>query len=1040
VTDAPSRLPRFSALAVLLVALMLPHLAVAQTLTSGSLSGTVIDQQEGVLPGVVVVAVHEPTGERLQTITNRAGRFGFLNVRVGGPYTVTTTLAGFADHVDADVFVALGEGRLLLIQMKIGELKTTVDVTPAAFDPTRAGTAANVGADVVASLPTIQRSLTDIARSSPYFNSLSTNGADPAPSVAGRNRFFNSIQVDGAPFNDLFGASQTGPGGLTGAQPISLDTISEVQLVVAPYDVRQGGFSGGGINAVTKSGTNELHGTGYGFGQTSGLVGAIPAVIGSQTTRIGAFSNYQLGGSLGGPIVRDRAFVFGNVESVRQSTPSGFSVSGDSGQSWGHQTDVSDVLNIMKTQYGYQPGSLDQVVRATDNDKFFIRSDVNLRAGRLTTRLNYLNGRTDLGSPSAQIYLMPENYGRFTESAWSSVAQFDSTFRAATNELRVGWLRDRLLRSPHAGSAPFPAVRVDFPDGSNLRLGSDATSQANSTDQDVIEFTDDVTWVRGAHTFTVGTHDEFPQVTTLFIQNFYGSYEFSSIDNLRAGVAQSFARTLSNTSDPRQAYSVDVRQWGVYAGDLWRATSRVTVTYGLRVDVPRFPETPRSNPLALSEFGYATDVLPSPVMWSPRAGLTWSLGENRAVRSQIRGGAGLFAGRPPYMWVANEFASTGLDFTALSLPFAAANRVPFVADPFNQPANVGGAGRQTLNLIDPGYRFPQVLRGNVAFDRDLGVLGLTGSAELLVSRTIDDAAFTNLNYVVTGVAPDGRLTYSKRDPALNDVVLLSNTSRGHQWSTSFTVARPFAHGFSLSASYLHDRTTSVNDTQVGSTALSIWGSIPVGYDVNNPPVATSNYEVGHRVTVTAVIPTPLFAGTRGALSLYFNGQSGQPYVVTFNGDANGDARTINDIIFVPSSPDQVIVTGGTWAQLDAYLAGDPSTRDYRGRIPPRNSGRAPWANTLDLRYGVTLPTVGRAHAELTADIANVLNLLNSNWGWVFYPTFNAANTIGYSGIDKATGKPIYSLSTITSSTFPGTFTRDDLRSRWRAQWGLRLRF
>ena len=375
--------------------------AIAQTLTSGSLTGVVVDQREDVLPGVVILAVHEPTGERLETTTDRTGRFRFLNVRVGGPYTVTATLTGFADHVSRDVFVALGEDRALRVQMALAALSTTVDVTPpAVFDPTRAGTAENVVPDTLASLPTIQRSVTDIARTSPYFNALSSNGADPAPSVAGRNRLFNTIQVDGAAFNDLFGASQTGPGGTSGAQPISVDVINEVQLVVAPYDVRQGGFSGGGINAVTKSGSNQLHGTGYDFGLTSRLVGGIPAVIGSQTTRIASFSNYQLGGSVGGPLVRNRAFVFANVESVRQSIPSGFSVSGDSGQSWGHQTDVSDVLNIMKTQYGYQPGNLNQVVKATDNDKLFIRSDANLRVGRLTTRVNYLNGRTDLGAPT----------------------------------------------------------------------------------------------------------------------------------------------------------------------------------------------------------------------------------------------------------------------------------------------------------------------------------------------------------------------------------------------------------------------------------------------------------------------------------------------------------------------------------------------------------------------------------------------------------------------------------------------------------------
>ena len=245
--------------------------------------------------------------------------------------------------------------------------------------------------------------------------------------------------------------------------------------------------------------------------------------------------------------------------------------------------------------------------------------------------------------------------------------------------------------------------------------------------------------------------------------------------------------------------------------------------------------------------------------------------------------------------------------------------MPFVADPFAQPSNVSGAGagRQTLNLIDPGFRFPQVLRGNVAYERELGVLGLTASAELLASKTIDDAAYTNLNFVATGVAPDGRLTYTKRNPTFNDVILTSNTSKGRQWSASVTVARPLSHGFAVSGSYLRDRTTSVNDGLSGIAANN-W-AVPVGYDVNDPPVTTSIYEVGHRITVTAVVPTPLFGRARGTLSAYFNGQSGQPYSQVFTLDANGDARPANDIIFVPASPDQVIVTGGTWAQLDEQV-------------------------------------------------------------------------------------------------------------------------
>ena len=338
---------------------------------------------------------------------------------------------------------------------------------------------------------------------------------------------------------------------------------------------------------------------------------------------------------------------------------------------------------------------------------------MNLRAGRLTARVNYLNGRTDLGAPSAQIYIMPENYGHISESVWSSVAQLDSTARRALNELRVGWQRDRILRSPHPGSAPFPAVRVDFPDGSNLRLGSDATSQANSTNQDVIELTDDFTWVRGAHTFTVGTHDEFSRFATLFIQNLYGSYEFSSIDNLRAGVAQSFLRTFSNTPYPRQDYSRLFARAALTPAICGGPLSRGNVRYAWRRG-PGFPDT-RDQPadvVGIRLRHRCRPVAPH-VVTAGRFQLVAGR-EPRVSSYEIRGGAGLFAAAHTYGW--RTYTNTGLDFTALSLPFAAANPVPFVANPGAQPGNVGGAGRQTVNLIDPRFRFPQVFEAECAFD------------------------------------------------------------------------------------------------------------------------------------------------------------------------------------------------------------------------------------------------------------------------------------------------------------------------------------
>ena len=467
-----------------------------------------------------------------------------------------------------------------------------------------------------------------------------------------------------------------------------------------------------------------------------------------------------------------------------------------------------------------------------------------------------------------------------------------------------------------------------------------------------------------------------------------------------------------------------------------------TVTYGVRFEAPHFPDVPNANPVAVKDFGMRTDIVPSPKMFSPRIGFNWDLSNGGTERSQIRGGIGSFAGRTPYVWLSDQYANTGVDFTQVTAVFNAANRMPFVANPNAQPLTVtgGAAGNQTINLVDPNYKYPQVLRGNIAYDRDLGFLGLISTSEVVFSKNLEEIAYSNLNYVPNGTAPDGRTLYKKFDPTLNDVILLSNTTQGASWTAAFKVERPFRSGFNVSGSYSYNHATSINDG-TSSVAASNWAGVPVGNDVNNPPLTTSNYQAGSRVNVTATIPIPLWHQLRSAASFYYNGQQGQPYVVLFNSDVNGDGRTTNDILFVPSSASQVNVSNGTFAQLQAFTSSDCSLAQFSGQIATRNTCTSPWFNDLDFRYSVTIPTGGKTKVEATMDVFNLLNLLNNGWGWVYYPNFNSPTLIGYTAPTAASGNlPTYNLSTITSPTFQGTFTRDDLASRWRAQWGLRIRF
>ena len=1025
----------------------------AQTATTGSISGTVVDAQGAALPGATVVAVHVDTGTRYESVTNGEGRFSDVNVRVGR-YTITATMSGFKDEKQDSVEVALGADQTVAFKMQLATVSETVNVTAESspIDVTAAGTASSISQGVIESLPTIARSITDFARVSPFVNptTLGSN-SDQAMSIAGRHNRYNNMQIDGAVNNDLFGLADTGtPGGQTGTQPISLDAIQEVQVVVSPYDVRQGGFSGGGVNVITKSGTNSLSGTAYMFARNQSLIGGIPGITTVATpspadTKVGTFTDKQSGFSLGGPIVKNKAFYFGNADFQRKNTPSGFSASGDSGQIWGSpadQTLLQQVVNITQQQYGFNPGGLDQFSRPTNNDKVFVRTDFNLsNKNRLTARVNYVNGLQYVGSPTNTNYLLPDRFYDIRDKTISSVGQLDTTISSTMfNHAIVTYQRERNQRGDQPGFASYPSTEVDFPDGNFVTFGTETSSQQNKLNQDIVEITDDLTWVKGAHQINIGTHNELFRFYNLFIQNAFGTYRFSSVPNYQAGLAQSYAFNYANAGGLFAA-DFGVQQYGAYAGDLWRVRSDLTLNYGIRFDKPHFPDKPTANPVAVADFGYRTDVVPAPNMISPRIGFNWDLSHGSDNRQQVRGGIGSFAGRTPYVWLSNQYGNTGVDITSLSTGFKTTNSIPFVANVNNQPTSVTGAatGKQTINMIDPNYKYPQVLRGNLAYDRALGFWGLIGTAEFVWSKTQHDVLWKDLNYVPTGAtAPDGRLMLTKFDTTINDAVLLTNTKQGNTETISFLVQKPYRHGFFASAAYLYGRARSISDGGA-FVALSSWRDQYENYDPNNPTLATSNYSPGNIVKLTASIDVPMVYHLHSVVSGYYDGQTGQPYSLVFNGDPNGDTTTFNDIAFLPASANQVTVTGGTYAQLAAYLAQDPSAQGHLGTVPNRNTGTSPWTNQLDVRYAIDVP-IGKTKVQLSMSVINFLNLLDKNWGWHYFPNFYSPQTLGYSGIDQSTGNEIINIANITSPNFLGTFTRDDLRSRWQAQWEARIRF
>lgn len=1011
--------------------------ALAQS-TTGSLSGQVTAKDDGAaLPGAQITATHQPTGTRYTAVTGTDGRFRISNVRVGGPYTVTAAMDSFHEQDANDVFVNLGSDAYLTFDLVLATITETVTVTADAvplINPGQTGSTSNVSTEQIESLPTVRRSLQDFARTNPYFVVDAQDASATRINVIGRNNRYNTIQIDGAVNNDLFGLADTGtPGGQTDAQPISLDAIQELQLAVSPYDVRQGGFTGGAINVVTRSGTNSFHGAVYGSIRDQDYVGDGPADI-----PLAEFNEDQYGFRIGGPINRDRLFFFANAEINRRDAPTGVSADGSTGTVYRDPAGAAAFKAFLANTYGYDPGTLSDFSGKTDSDLAFARLDWNANEKtQVTLRHNYVNADRDvIANRSRTSYRFDTANYAFADETNTTVLQVNSIFGDSFNEGRISF---QTIRDIRAVPVIFPSIEVGGtgPRNGELHAGTERFSGANSLDQDVLEITDDFTLTRGAHTITLGTHNEIFEFKNLFISDFYGYYYFPTFAALQAGLATQYAIGFATGADPSRPTQFEVRQYGIYAGDQWRVNDRFSLNLGLRFDKPDYVDSPTFNPAVQTALGFDTSATPSDdVVISPRIGFNWDpTGEGD---QQLRGGIGVFAGRTPYVWVSNAYGNTGVELLNLTLNGTA---IPFNPDPLNQPHQVGAAGVPTVDLMDPDFELPRVLRTTLAYDRELP-WGVRGTVEAVWTQTQKDVFYDNVNRVQIGTSPlDGRPTFGRISTSFNDALVLTNTDEGEEQAYSIQLHRPLTDGLTLSAAYTYMNAESALDA-TSSRAISNWQFRPTSGNIFDEDVATSAFELEDRFNFSASYG---FGTGRleHTLALYYNVQSGRPYSLLVGGDPNLDRFTTNDQLFVPGSDSAIIIRNAAGATVPYsvfadYLRGagvDP----LAGETLERNSSFEPWTHLLDFHYGIDIP-IGNVKTELGFDILNLLNLINSDWGVVRFVNFQTATPVIYRGIDAASGKPIYQEA-FAGAFNPGSqFITSDLRSRWQAKLSLRVSF
>ena len=662
---------------VVVMTLVYASVAMAQITTSG-ISGKVTSEGEDVI-GATVTATHQPSGTVYYAVTNVDGRYTIQGMRPGGPYKVEITYVGHEAKTFDNVSLSLGETQNLSCSLQTDEqlLQEVVVSGRAGLNATKTGAAMSLTSQQIQDMPSIGHGIADVVRLNPQLTTTNSG----VMSFAGTNNRYNSFMIDGAANNDVFGLTSSGSnGGQAGTEPVSMETIEQIQVNVAPFDVRQGGFTGGAINAITKSGTNQFHGSVYGFGNNQELIGRkYPLQDGSgYATPYQEQQEYNAGITLGGPIVKDKLFFFANYERTNKQYPNNYGFgSAESSVDMDLAQNVVDMIQDVAQKQGVNyPGVFSGEDIYTRSHKAGLKLDWNINDFNKATvrwslvaaeQLNNTGGRSSLND---NLYTYP-----FKSNTNSFIAELQSRISPnVSNEFRASYVR---VRDKRDVKSEFPMITVNSVGSGSVNLGIERSSQANSLDQDIYTIEDNLTWYRGNHTFTFGTHNEIFHFSNLFIQDLFGSYYFSSysdfenyynaymagdptagqyINQYRYGHANTDV-----TGDPRWQASFTAMQLGFYAQDKWDATENFQLTYGLRVDVPIFPDTPAENApfnAYAAEKGWDVKTnhrLSSSPMWSPRVGFRWDINNDR--RFILRGGIGIFTGRIPFVWISNNFSN-----------------------------------------------------------------------------------------------------------------------------------------------------------------------------------------------------------------------------------------------------------------------------------------------------------------------------------------------------------------------------------------------
>lgn len=1080
----------YKILVILILSGMMPLFAAAQE-TSGRLTGKVTDASGQSLPGATVVATHVPSGTVYSTATDKDGRYHLNGLRVGGPYKLTVSMMGMNPQVIDNLTLDLGDPLIQNLALTDGTKQLSEVVVKGTKIGTKTntyGAGQNLDQNALRNMPSANRSILDVTRLVPQ--------SSKDNSFVGTSFRYNNVTIDGAINNDAIGFSpsvggQTGTSGMPGSStrnnPISLDAIQDIQVYIAPYDVKIGNFTGGSINAVTRSGTNEVTGSVYALGGNASLVGSDR--VGSEGKEPSAYKNLQTGIRLGFPLIKNKLFFFTNEELTRRTDP--VLQAAGTPESAGILTlqDAQNITNATIKNYGFNPGTYGNFNTYSNSNKFFNRIDWNINDNnQLAIRNNTITSQAINLERDQQDFRFGSIAYQQVNNQSSTVAELKSKIsNSLSNSAVVGYTMVHDYRNPSSDpSIPQIQIAGETP-GTTIYLGTDREASIFNQKQSTIEFTDNLTWNKGKHTFTFGTHNEFYNINYGFVNSWNGRIDYLSIQDYLDNDPYRVRGSYNYVNDTRD-YIMDhpvakfnVNLYSVYGQDEIQLSDRFKFTAGLRVDYADVPNTQiysdKSQDAQLDPY-FGTTYYYTPLnrikesyfdnlQISPRIGFRYDwLGDQSLI---WRGGAGLFTGRIPFAWLGYTFYNNGDSYGAYDRN---STNTVFTGNPLQGGANGIGnylnqngtsitgknASPTQVDVVDNNFKMPRVARISMAFDYT-DPNKFKYSIEGIFTKTIEDVVFRQINvqdnptYYGYDTKHQQPIFSASVDPNFTSVYEMSNTSQGYRYSISASVSKSFDSGFNFMGAYTYGESKDVSNG-IRNSLESNW-QLNQALNPNNPGLANSNFDIRDRIVTSLGYHKIWNKRWVSSFDVFFSAQSGSPFTYGLvNQSIQGLGQQVS-LLYIPKVGETIrffqdytsngkTITAASQAQaFDNYINSNSYLNSRRGDFTERNAGRTPWNEDADFHFAQDYHFAGSGKQYLTfsLDVLNLTNLIDKNWGISYFSpnTFNSTASIGLTPVYPAKQNPgNYPVYTFQDPGKP--YSVDYFASRYKVQLGARYTF